>query len=83
MSRAWLPPRNNRIRGVEVRIVAALPQTRIGDAGLDTDRNGGLGFGVDDGIQYRQYTLVGADDGRLNFDILGECIAICISCDLT
>ena len=35
-----------------------------------------LGFGVDEGIENRQDTLVGADDGRLHFDVSGGCIAI-------
>src|SRR5262245_25599821 len=68
--------RDNRVRRVDVRIVAALPQMRIGDVGLDTERNGRLGFGVDDGIENRQDTLVGADDGRLHLDVLGRTIAI-------
>src|SRR6516225_9167156 len=68
--------RDNRVCRVDVRIVAALPQMRIGDVGLDTERNGRLGFGVDDGIENRQDTLIGADDGCLHFDVSGGCIAI-------
>src|SRR5262245_1624398 len=68
--------RNNGVCRVDVRIVAALPQARIGDAGLDAKRSGRFGFGVDDSAENRQHSLVGANNGRLNFDILGGLIAI-------
>src|SRR5262249_61563585 len=66
--------RDNRIRRVDVRIVAALPQMRIGDVGLDTEWNQRLGFGVDDAIEKRQDALLGAHDGRLPCAVSGRCI---------
>ena len=67
-------PSNNGVCHVEIRVVAALPQMRIGDAGLDTKRSGRFGFG--DGGENREYSPVGADDGRLYFNILSGYIAI-------
>src|SRR5262249_30258821 len=68
--------RNNRMRGIDVWIGATLPEMRIGDCGLETKWNGLVGFGVDDGVENRQYASVGANDGRLNLDILGRCSAV-------